>query len=35
MNITTKPGEIDDRKSDVIAFVVNTGMNSTVNNFNI
>ena len=35
MNITTPPGEIDDGKSEVIAFVVNTGMNITVNNFYI
>ena len=34
-NITTQPGEIDDRKSKVIAFVVNAGMNITVNNFYI
>ena len=34
-NITTQPGENDDRKSDVIAFVVNAGMNITANNFNI
>ena len=26
-NITTQPGEINDRKSEVIAFVVNAGMN--------
>ena len=29
--ITTQPGEIDDRKSEVIVFVVNAGMNITVN----
>ena len=34
-NITTKPGEIDYRKSKGIAFVVNAGMNVTVNNMNI
>ena len=34
-NITTQPGEIDDRKSEVIAFVVNSGMNITANNFYI
>ena len=34
-NITTQPGEIDDRKSEVIVFVVNAGMNSTINNFYI
>ena len=28
-NITTQPGEIDDRKSEVIAFVVNAGMNGS------
>ena len=33
-NITTQPGEIDDRKSEVIAFVVNAGMNINANNFN-
>ena len=32
-NITTQPGDIDDRKSEVIAFVVNTGINITANNF--
>ena len=26
-------GEIDDRKSEVIVFVVNAGMNVTANNF--
>ena len=35
MNITTKPGEIDNRKSKVIAFVVNAGMNIVANNFDI
>ena len=34
-NITTQPGEIDDRKSEVIAFVVNSGLNVTANNFYI
>ena len=34
-NITTQPGEIDNRKSEVIAFVVNAGMNITANNFYI
>ena len=34
-NITTQPGEIDDRKSEVIAFVVNAVMNITANNFYI
>ena len=28
-NINTQPGEIDDRKSEVIAFMVNAGMNAT------
>ena len=32
-NITTQLGEIDDRKSEVIVFVVNAGMNITVNYF--
>ena len=30
-SITTQPGEIDDRESEVIAFVVNAGMNITAN----
>ena len=34
-NITTQPVEIDDWKSEVIAFVVNAGMNITSNNFYI
>ena len=34
-NIITQPGEIDDRKSEVIAFVVHAGMNITANNFYI
>ena len=34
-NITNQPGEIDDWKSEVIAFVVNAGMNITANNFYI
>ena len=34
-NITTQPGEIEDRKSEVIAFVVHTDMNITANNFYI
>ena len=33
-NITTQLGEIDDRKSEVIAFVVNVGMD-TANKFYI
>ena len=32
-NITTQPGKIDDRKSELIAFVVNAGMNIIANNF--
>ena len=32
-NVTTPPWEINDRKSEVIAFVVNAGMNVTTNNF--
>ena len=35
MNITTRPGEIHDRKSEVIAFVVNAGMGITANNIYI
>ena len=31
----TQPAEIDDRKSGVIPFVVNAGMNITTNNFYI
>ena len=34
-NVTTSPWEINNRKSEVIAFVVNAGMNVTANNFNI
>ena len=34
-NITTQPWEINNRKSEVIAFVVNAGMNVNANNFNI
>ena len=34
-NITTQPGEIDNRKSEVIAFDVNAGMNIPANNFYI
>ena len=34
-NVTTQPGEINNRKSEVIAFVVNAGMNVTANNINI
>ena len=32
-NVTTQPWEINNRKSEVIAFVVNAGMNVTANNF--
>ena len=32
-NVTTQPWEINNRKSEVIAFVVNGGMNVTANNF--
>ena len=34
-NVTTQPWEINNRKSEVVAFVVNAGMNVTANNFNI
>ena len=34
-NITTRPREIDDRKSEVMAFVVNADMKITANNFYI
>ena len=34
-NITTQPWEINIRKSEAIAFVVNAGMNVTANNFYI
>ena len=34
-NVTTQPWEINNRKSEVIAFVVNAGMNVLANNFNI
>ena len=34
-NIATQPGDIDDRKSEVLAFVVNAGMNIIANNFYI
>ena len=34
-DLTTQPGEIDDRKSEVTTFVVNAGMNVTSNNFYI
>ena len=34
-NVTPQPWEINNRKSEVIAFVVNAGVNVTANNFNI
>ena len=34
-NVTAQPWEINNRKSEVIAFVVNAGMNVTANNFYI
>ena len=34
-NVTTQPWEINDWKSEVIAFVLNAGMNVTTNNFYI
>ena len=34
-NVTTQPWEINNMKSEVIAFVVNAGMKVTANNFNI
>ena len=34
-NVTTQPWESHDRKSEIIAFVVNAGMNVTANNFYI
>ena len=34
-NVTTQPWGINNRKSEVIVFVVNAGMNVTANNFNI
>ena len=30
-NITIQPGKVDDRKSEVIAFVINTRINVTAN----
>ena len=35
LDVTTQPWEIYNRKSEVIVFVVNAGMNVTVNNFYI
>ena len=32
-NVTAQPWEINNRKSEFIAFVVNAGMNVTANNF--
>ena len=34
-NVTAQPWEINNRKSEIIAFVVNAGMNVTANNFYI
>ena len=34
-NVTAQPWEINNRKSEVISFVVNVGMNVTANNFYI
>ena len=34
-DVTTQPWEINYRKTEVIAFVVNAGMNVTTNNFYI
>ena len=34
-NVTTEPWEINKTKSEIIAFVVNAGMNVTANNFYI
>ena len=34
-NVTTQPWDINNRESEVIAFVVNAGMNVTANNFYI
>ena len=34
-NVTTQPWEINDRKTEFIAFVVNAGMNVTTNNLYI
>ena len=34
-NVTTQPWEINVRKSEVIAFVLDAGMNVTTNNFDI
>ena len=34
-NVTTQPWKINDRKSEVIAFVVNAGMKVTTKNFYI
>ena len=34
-NVAAQPWEINNRKSEVIAFVVNAGMNVTANNFYI
>ena len=34
-NVTTQQWEVDNRKSEVIAFVINAGMNVTANNLYI
>ena len=34
-NVTTQPWEINNRESEVMAFVVNAGMNVTANNIYI
>ena len=34
-NITTQPGEMNYRKPEVIAFVVNACVNITTNNFDV
>ena len=34
-NVIAQPWEINNRKSEVLAFVVNAGMNVTANNFYI
>ena len=34
-NIAAQPGEVNYKKNEVIAFVVNTGINITANNFYI
>ena len=34
-NVPTQPWEINNKKSEIIAFVVNAGINVTADNFNI